>query len=420
MNFMNYNMISLRSKLQIFVSLLFLVFVTYEMSGKSKPKSEVLPDEKLNTFITTGEGKTTQEATTNALKAILDQAFGCFVSSNTTIIDDELVKDELVSVSSGNIKKYNVLGSSTLESGAVQVTVEATVSVTKLTSFAQSKGSACELDGNIIVQNIKLNQVNAENGKKVMEALFAQIMQILPTCFTPEISDLKTTVSSDGKKVLLRGSMNFRSNENLKILNELVENTLRAISPENADGIGNQLEEYYLRRDNYGKDLNIIAYKLPKQITDSLTYLSFYMNCGYYVEDNFGNRQNIIVTTNSSTIRKLVANHFKIKKNLKDPSDVNAWVDYYFNTHVIAESDVLDYRHIWYDRGIPLREPKIEGPFPLNFEKCSPRYFSSNYLFLYTMEEFEKFKGVEIKKEENPKMKRYVKAPDVWYWGLEF
>jgi hypothetical protein len=43
------------------------------------------------------------------LRSAIEQAFGAFISSKTEILNDNLVKDEIVSVSNGNIQKFEVL-----------------------------------------------------------------------------------------------------------------------------------------------------------------------------------------------------------------------------------------------------------------------------------------------------------------------
>ena len=58
------------------------------------------------TLTTSGTGKTIEEAKNNALRSAIEQAFGAFISSKTEILNDELIKDEVVSITSGNIIKY--------------------------------------------------------------------------------------------------------------------------------------------------------------------------------------------------------------------------------------------------------------------------------------------------------------------------
>lgn len=92
------------------------------------------------TLVTSGEGATENDAVNEALRSAIEQAYGVFVSANTDILNDELVKDEIVTVSSGNIHSYKKLGCVELANGNKSVSVEATVSVSNLVSFAQSKG----------------------------------------------------------------------------------------------------------------------------------------------------------------------------------------------------------------------------------------------------------------------------------------
>ena len=60
-------------------------------------------------LVVTGDGATKQEATLYALRSALEQVYGTMVSSNTKILNDELVKDEIVSISTGIVKKYTYL-----------------------------------------------------------------------------------------------------------------------------------------------------------------------------------------------------------------------------------------------------------------------------------------------------------------------
>lgn len=49
------------------------------------------------------DGTTKEEAVKAALRSAIEQAYGTFVSANTTLLNDELVKDEIVNYTSGNI-----------------------------------------------------------------------------------------------------------------------------------------------------------------------------------------------------------------------------------------------------------------------------------------------------------------------------
>lgn len=120
-------------------------------------------DDKTVTLTVTGQGKTIDEAKTNALRSAIEQAFGAFISSNTTILDDKLVKDEIVSVANGNIQKFDVLNEISMPDGSYAITLKALVSVSKLTSFCKSKGVKVEFKGELFAQNIAIQELNEKN-----------------------------------------------------------------------------------------------------------------------------------------------------------------------------------------------------------------------------------------------------------------
>lgn len=114
------------------------------------------------TIKTIGQGKTIQDATTQALREAISQAYGVFISSNTTIVNDSLLKDEIVSLTTGNIQKYTVLSQTEIPGLGYSVFVNSDVSLNKLSTFAQSKGSEATFDGGGFTMNIKLQKLNEQ------------------------------------------------------------------------------------------------------------------------------------------------------------------------------------------------------------------------------------------------------------------
>ena len=96
--------------------------------------------DKTITLVVSGQGKTQDEAKQNALRSAIEQAFGTFISSKTEILNDNLVKDEIVSVANGNIQKFEVISEVQIPNGDYVTSLKATVSVTKLISFVEKKG----------------------------------------------------------------------------------------------------------------------------------------------------------------------------------------------------------------------------------------------------------------------------------------
>ena len=117
-------------------------------------------DDKTVTLVVSGQGKTQDEAKQNALRNAIEQSFGSFISSNTEILNDELVKDEIVSIANGNIQKFEVISEVEVPEVGHATTLKATVSVTKLTSFVESKGVEIEFKGSLFGANLRQQRIN--------------------------------------------------------------------------------------------------------------------------------------------------------------------------------------------------------------------------------------------------------------------
>jgi len=133
-------------------------------------------------IVTSGDGPTKDQATTAALRNAIEQAYGAFISSNTKFLNDELIQDEIVSVSQGNIQDYSII--STLETkNGYNVTTKATVSLGKLTSFVQSKGGKTELAGALFARNIKILNFNQKNEQKALKHMYEAVLQMAKSGF---------------------------------------------------------------------------------------------------------------------------------------------------------------------------------------------------------------------------------------------
>jgi hypothetical protein len=151
---------------------------------KEKKQSESVSKASADevSLVVSGEGTSREEATKVALRSAIEQAFGTFVSSNTQILDDELVKDEIVTVSSGNVKSYKILSES-VSDNVCNISLQAVVSIGKLVSYTQSKGGSTELAGATFAMDVKMKKLQAENEKKAFEHLLIQLKELMPTIF---------------------------------------------------------------------------------------------------------------------------------------------------------------------------------------------------------------------------------------------
>ena len=197
---------------------------------KSKKQSKAsshdsLADDEVS-LVVSGEGATKDDATKIALRSAIEQAFGTFVSSNTKILNDELVKDEIVTVSSGNIKSYEYLSVNN-SSGNYNVVVKAVVSIGKLISYTQAKGGQTELAGETFIMNVKMTELYKKNEEKAIEHLIMKLKELLPNMLDYSIS--AGTVSRKGERCIIPAIVTICTNNNYKVPRNIIWNTLSAL-----------------------------------------------------------------------------------------------------------------------------------------------------------------------------------------------
>lgn len=208
------------------------------------------------------DGATKEEATKIALRSAIEQAYGTFVSANTTILNDDIVKDEIVTISNGNIKSYQEIASAILPNGRTTVTLNAVVSISKLTSFAKSKGASTEFAGATFAMNVKMRELNKKNEMKALDNLIIQIKNLLPVALErelvlsePELYSDRSTMSgyfynhkqmNPNNYYILKIRINYKKSENTFALGNLIYSTLKALEPTE--------EEYnYFKTDAYAE-----------------------------------------------------------------------------------------------------------------------------------------------------------------------
>ncbi len=200
-----------------------------------------------------GEGKTLSEATSNALRSGIEQTYGAFVSSNTTLLNDNIVKDEVISVSSGNVLAYNIMSQSNID-GKYLVTVQAEISQSKLTTFAKSKGARTEINTSALARNIKLARFYKENEEKAFKHLSAVLKEMAPFCID---YILKTTepvkTTENGREFWVVNTwVGYKYNENFKAAEDMILQTVKSLSMTQSEA-----EQY----ESLGEDVYKTYYK---------------------------------------------------------------------------------------------------------------------------------------------------------------
>ncbi len=188
-------------------------------------------DDKTVTVTVSGQGKTQDEAKQSALRNAIEQAFGTFISSNTEILNDELVKDEIVSIANGNIQRFEILSEVQTPNGEWSNTVKAVVSVSKLTSFCESKGVTVDFKGALFSLNVKQQILNEENEVTAMNNMSKVLLDISNKSFDYEIIvDEPSALDKENKNWKIPITINVNTNKNIQNFTEYFTNTLKGIS----------------------------------------------------------------------------------------------------------------------------------------------------------------------------------------------
>lgn len=167
--------------------LLSFTLTLFHVQAQNEGKSDLI------SIKVVASGKTEALALTEALRSALTQTSSVFISANTTIINDQISKDEIAMINNGSIAGYKLVDKHENTDGTVSITYEVTVSVNKLTSFVESTGGATELKGSLFAANIKLQELNEKAEQKAVEDLITVSHTILKNSFDYKIKNGEPT-----------------------------------------------------------------------------------------------------------------------------------------------------------------------------------------------------------------------------------
>ncbi len=235
-------------------------------------------DDKTVTLTVSGQGKTQDEAKQNALRNAIEQAFGTFISSNTEILNDELVKDEIVSVSSGNIQNFEVISEVQIPDGGYATTLKATVSVTKLTSFIESKGGEIEFKGSLFTFNIKQQMLNEKNEQQAVSDLLIVTKELIDKSFDYSISSgTPEVINGNNESWSIPIKITVNTNANFLNMYAYLVKTLKSISLNESE-----VQDY----NSLSKEVFIIEFQEPEKLSEKeLKRMKKYYGANYPVNE---------------------------------------------------------------------------------------------------------------------------------------
>ena len=392
---------------------------------------------------------TISDATANALREAISQAYGVFISANTTIVNDSLLKDEIVSLTTGNIEKYDVLSQTEIPNIGYSVILNSVVSLGKLSSFAQSKGAEASFDGGGFAMNIKLQKLNEQAEFVALNNLLTQTWEYINSAiqFNLEIGQPTLNQNDSTENYILNIKVIAGLNDTVKttIMGFLYDGlTQISLSPEEVESYESLQKPIYtisrFRLRNKGSlfsvfvfsyRLNIlysgfnlsnnqeekIQFKMPADIDfQPLSYLpQFYFMSGF----NF--YKPTIEYLNDSLTRYLLLNSFNqnyldslsnFNSNLS-PFTITDLTEFNYLFGKIRKYKYPDYDEIFMlrrnNKNLPtqrVEDHNWEGHFSdldvvyreKNFLLGDLRNVSFNYSMKYTLEELEKLQDFKVTK----------------------
>ncbi len=284
------------------------------------PKST--SDDKTVTLTVSGTGKTLEEARLNALRSAIEQAFGAFISSKTEILNDNLVKDEIVSISNGNIEKYEIISQVEIPNNGFAMTLNATVSISKLTTFAESKGVTVEFKGGMFAMNIKLKELNEEAEYIAIGRLCIVLFDMLKDTYDYNLTVSEPRLNIDTNKYRVNFRISTAENKNYENLMNYFISTINKIALTEAEA--SEIEN--IGKQSYSFIIDNKLYKLRSFY--SMLYLhNFFIGASLMTTNSFG------VFTNSGEI---------VKIRSRAESIINAKIDEYGDFKLLFEDVSTD------------------------------------------------------------------------------
>lgn len=374
---------------------------------KDKPAQGVINSKKEKddiSLVVSGEGPNKTEATKNALRSAIEQTYGTFVSASTEIMNDELVKDEIATVASGNIKSYKELSSIVLPNGNAAVTLSATVSIGKLIQYTQSHGGSAEFAGQTFMMNIRMRELNKRNELKALNDMLVQLRELENDLFdfslevkNPLKADKNnipksTMLSSTVQRIEINGNyylseecylvpvvVTIKTNSTYELFQEILSNTLNSLSLTSMEK-----EEYH------SNNMEVLAFA-PYQSTDHDILNSEV----YFLRNDVPalmeiNAQVCAILNNAQKafyIRALDSRGQEWRPSDKDIINVNSEEDWYY----ILEN------------GIAKRKKCVETQFGEKALSTVPRgknvvFNSIEHSFLYATKSLGEVRGFEVVK----------------------
>ncbi|MEY2793059.1 MAG: hypothetical protein RJA76_1051 [Bacteroidota bacterium] len=216
-----------------------------------------------------GQGLSLDKARQSALRTAVEQAFGAFISAKTEILNDEIVADQITSVSAGNIQSYETLSEMKLPNETWAVTLKAVVSVDKLTSFVQSKGVEVTVKGSLFSINIKQQLLNEQGETDAICEMVGVLHEPMQTSFDFQLINREpTSLDAESKNWSIPVEVSVIANDNYNTCMDYFKKTMAAISLSET--------EMYTYKE-LGKNIFSVEFSIKSPESNNKEILTYYL-----------------------------------------------------------------------------------------------------------------------------------------------
>lgn len=216
-----------------------------------------------------GQGLSLDKARQSALRAAVEQAFGAFISAKTEILNDEMVADQITSVSAGNIQLYETLSEMKLPNETWAVTLKTVVSVDKLTSFVQSKGVEVTVKGSLFSINIKQQLLNEQGETDAICEMVGVLHEPMQTSFDFQLINREpTSLDAESKNWSIPVEVSVIANDNYNTCMDYFKKTMAAISLSET--------EMYTYKE-LGKNIFSVEFSIKSPESNNKEILTYYL-----------------------------------------------------------------------------------------------------------------------------------------------
>jgi hypothetical protein len=256
-------------------------------------------DNKTLTLFVNGQGKTFEDAKSNCFRNAIEQAFGFYISSKTEILKDSLIKDEIISTSSGNIQEFDIISNLQLKNGTFLVSMNVVVSKSQLVNFCSKKAISLDFDATSLAASARLNNLYAENELRIIKTLEKELDMLLAEPFEFKMSyQLPKAKNGNNYTFNIPVDVDVCISDNftngLNYIMSALENVSVKLSKKDAafdHGItnayfidfNNRQKEYFFRNDYVTKFVSLLSTKIRNKISD----FELYLNDESYLKPDF-------------------------------------------------------------------------------------------------------------------------------------